>query len=114
MGLIGLTAGLPGRVAGVLVLAGVAVHTLGEILQAAGSFELRYGLAPAHAQGEYAGVTKLGNGLADAAGPSVLGFLCLGWGAPGWLVVGGVFAVIGLAVPRVVRWAERERLAPAG
>jgi len=40
------------------------------------------------------------------------GALCITWGTPGWFVVGGIFAVTGLAVPAVVRWAERNRAHP--
>jgi len=48
-----------------------------------------------------------GNALAGVAAPSVLGFLCISWGAPGWLTMGGIFVAVGLALPYVVRWAER-------
>ncbi|WP_307787395.1 MULTISPECIES: hypothetical protein [Streptomyces] len=51
LSLIGFASRLPGWGAVLLILLGVGVHTLGELLHAAGSFELRYNLAPAHAQG---------------------------------------------------------------
>lgn len=107
MTLIGLTAGLPGWLAMVLIALGAGVHTIGEILQAAGAFQLKYALAPAHAQGQYTGIARISGGLADVVAPAVLGFLCVGWGAPGWLLMGGVFVAAGLAIPHVVRWAER-------
>ncbi|GAA1269718.1 MFS transporter [Kitasatospora nipponensis] len=109
MTLIGLTGALPGPLAVLLIALGAGIHTIGEILQAAGAFELRYSLAPAHAQGQYAGVSRITGGLADVAAPSVLGFLCLTWGAPGWVAMGGVFVAVGLVLPAVVRWAERTR-----
>ncbi|GAA1951971.1 MFS transporter [Kitasatospora viridis] len=105
--LIGAAAGRPGWFAAGLVLLGVTVFTVGEVLQAAGSFELRFNLAPAHAQGQYAAVAKWGSGLVGVASPSLLGLLCIGWRAPGWILLGAVLAAVGLAVPRVVRWAER-------
>jgi MFS family permease len=109
MTLIGLTAGMPGWIAALVILLGTGVHTIGELWQAAASFELRYSLAPAHAQGQYAGVTKLADGLAGAAAPSILGLVCIGWGEPGWCLMGGIFVVTGLLIPRVVRWAEKAR-----
>lgn len=107
MALIGLTGGLPGWAAVTLMTAGVVLYSVGGMWQAAGSFELRYNLAPAHAQGQYSGVFLLGSNVVGVVAPSVLGFLCVTWGGPGWWVLGGVFAAAGLAVPAVVRWAER-------
>ncbi len=106
LSLIGLAAGLPAWGAVLLILAGVGVHTFGELLHAAGSFELRYLLAPAHAQGQYSGVFRFGSGLSSVAAPSVLAWLCLDGGTVGWSVMGGVFLVVGLVVPGVVRWAQ--------
>jgi MFS family permease len=109
MSLIGLAAGLPTWGAVLLILLGVAVHTLGELLHAAGSFELRYLLAPAHAQGQYSGVFRFGSGLSSVVAPSVLAWLCLDRGAVGWAAMGGVFLAVGLVVPPAVRWAERSQ-----
>ncbi|MGW2488395.1 MFS transporter [Streptomyces sp. NPDC001606] len=109
MSLMGLAAGLPGWAAVLLILAGVGVHTLGELRHAAGSFELRYALAPAHAQGQYSGVFSFGSGLAGVAAPSALAWLCLGAGEPGWIAMGAVFVCAGLLAPPAVRWAQRSR-----
>ncbi|MFF5405564.1 MFS transporter [Streptomyces misionensis] len=108
MSLIGLAAGVPAWLAGTLIVVGVGVHTIGEILQSVGSFELRYNLAPAHAQGQYSGVFGFGRGVAGVAAPSLLGFLCITWGAPGWFLMGGVFVAVGQLIPCVVRWAEKQ------
>jgi hypothetical protein len=107
--LIAVTAGMPGWLAAVLIVTGVVVHTFGELWVSAASFELNFSLAPAHAQGQYSGLFGLGPGFASAGAPSVLGLLCITWGAPGWLVMGAVFLLAGLAMPLVVRWAERTR-----
>ncbi len=107
MSLIGLAAGVPGWLAALMIVVGVGVHTIGEILQTVGSFELRYNLAPAHAQGQYSGVFAFGRGTASVAAPSLLGFLCITWGTPGWFVMGGGFLVVGQVIPFVVQWAER-------
>jgi MFS family permease len=109
MALIAAAARLPAWAAAGLLAAGVAVHTIGELWHAAGSLELRVRLAPAHAQGQYSGVFGLGRGLGNVAAPTVLGLLCITWGAPGWLVMGGVFVAIGLVLPFAGRWAERTR-----
>ncbi|MBV1850127.1 MFS transporter [Catellatospora sp. NEAU-YM18] len=109
MAVISVTAGLPGWLAATLVLVGVAVHTVGELWHAAGSLELRFRLVPAYAQGQYTGVSGLGTGLAHAMAPTLLGLLCVSWGAPGWLLMGALFVLVGLAAPAAVRWAERTR-----
>jgi MFS family permease len=109
MALIATTAGMPlvARQGG--DLAGVGVQTVGELWHAAGSLELRYRLAPAHAQGQYSGVFGFGRGLGGIVAPAVLGLLCITWGAPGWWLMGGVFVAIGLAMLYVVQWADRTR-----
>jgi MFS family permease len=93
----------------VLLPIAVIIHTVGEIWQAAGGFELSFALAPRHAVGQYQGLFGMGLGLGITLGPALLIALCIEWGAPGWWIVGGLFALTGLAVPPVVRWAERDR-----
>lgn len=107
MSLIGLASGMSAWDAVLLILLGVGVLTLGELLYAAGSFELRYSLAPAHAQGEYSGVFRFGSGLASVVAPSVLALLCVGGGTLGWLLMGGIFLGVGFVAPQAVLWAQR-------
>jgi hypothetical protein len=107
--LIGVTGKVPAWTALVVLLAAIVVYTVGELWHAAASFELAFGLALPHAQGQYAGVFGLGQGAANAAGPAVLAALCLDLGPPGWLVLGALLMGIGLLTPRVVRWAEHGR-----
>lgn len=109
MAAIAATAGLPGWVAVIVIVVGVFIHTVGELWHTAGSLELRFSLAPAHAQGQYMGLFGVGTGLANVVAPSVLALFCITWGAPGWLLLGGAFVVVGLITPIVVRWAERTR-----
>ncbi|WP_255657657.1 MFS transporter [Actinoplanes sp. L3-i22] len=109
MAVIASAAGVPGWVAILLMVVGVGVHTIGELWHAAGSLELRFRLAPEHAQGQYSGVFGMGLGLCYVIAPSLLGLLCVTWGAPGWLLMGGIFVAVGLIMPFVVRWAERNR-----
>ncbi|HEU4426130.1 MAG TPA: MFS transporter [Pilimelia sp.] len=113
MALVAAASGLPAQEATVVLVLAVTVHTLGELWQSAASFQLSFGLAPAHAQGQYSGVFGLGPGLGTAVAPAVLGVMCLSWGQPGWLAFGVLLAVVGLLTPVVVRWAARTRFVPA-
>ncbi|MGW1071448.1 MFS transporter [Streptomyces sp. NPDC002537] len=107
--LIASAAGAPGWVAVVVVVLGVVALTVGELWYTAASFELSFGLAPEHAQGQYSGLFAIGQGLSSAIGPPVLGLVCIGWGEPGWLAVGALFLVAGQVVPLVVKWSDRTR-----
>ncbi|MGW1892456.1 MFS transporter [Streptomyces sp. NPDC002004] len=108
---IAAAAGMPGRFPAVLIVVGVVVHTVGELWHTAASFELSFGLAPARVQGQYSGLNATGTGLASSLAPSVLALFCITWGVPGWLALGGVFVLAGLAMPYAVRWAEQARAA---
>lgn len=107
--LVSLSAGLPGWAAAVLLLTAVVVHTVGELWHAAAGFEVSFAFAPRHATGQYLGVFGLGAGLAEALGPGLLIALCIGWGRPGWYVVGALFLLTGLAAPAAVRLAAVSR-----
>jgi MFS family permease len=106
---ISLTGHLGAVGAAALILAAVVIQTVGELWYAAGGFELSFGLAPEHAQGQYLGVYGMGVGLANSFGPALLTALCIGWGIPGWVTVGILFAAAGLLIPPAVRWAEATR-----
>jgi hypothetical protein len=106
--------GAPSWLVVALVLAGVVVHTVGEIWQSAGGFELSFALAPSSAVGQYQGLFGMGLGLGITIGPALLIGLCIDWGAPGWWVVGAMFAATGSAVPAVVAWSERRSAVDAG
>ena len=112
-GLLSLLGGVPTWAVLALLLAATVVHTVGELWHAAGGFELSFSLAPEHAVGQYQGLFGMGLGLGQTMGPALLITLCIGWGVPGWWVVGAMFALTGLAVPAATRWAERTRPAAA-
>lgn len=107
-----VAADLPAWAAVGVLLAAVAVHSVGEMCHAAAVFALSYELAPAHAQSEYVGLQDMGLGAAFAVAPAVLGALCLGVGQVGWLMLGGLLTAAGLATVPIVRWAVRSRPFP--
>jgi len=110
---VAVAADLPAWAAAAVLLAAVAVHSVGEMCHAAAVFALSFELAPAHAQSEYVGLQDMGLGAAFAVAPAVLGALCLGVGQAGWLLLGGLLTAAGLATVPVVRWAVRSRPVPS-
>jgi predicted MFS family arabinose efflux permease len=108
-GLFALADG-PGREAAVVILvAAAAVHVYGEILQSAGTFCLNLELAPEHAQGQYQGLAGTGMTLSFMLSPALVAFLPLGLGRPGWLILGCLFVMSGMALVPITAWAERTR-----
>jgi hypothetical protein len=68
--------------------------------------EYQFGLAPAHAQGQYAGVFGLGQGLATAVAPAIVGG-GLSLGIPGMLGLGVAFLIVGLLTRPLMNLAMR-------
>jgi MFS family permease len=100
----------PGRWTAVAILiAAAGVHVYGEILQSAGTFCLNFELAPEHAQGQYQGLAGTGMTMSFMLAPAVVAFLPLGLGRPGWLILGCLFVVSGMALAPITAWAERTR-----
>ncbi|WP_431920758.1 MFS transporter [Nonomuraea jabiensis] len=88
-----------------LVAAGLQV--LSEMLLASGSWEISFGLAPDHKQGQYQGFFGTGVAVARMLGPVVLTTLVLGGGTLGWLLLGAAFAAAGASMAPAVRWGLR-------
>ncbi|QNP69433.1 hypothetical protein IAG44_08260 [Streptomyces roseirectus] len=86
--IISAAQGVPGWAAGLLIITGVVVHTVGELLHFAAGFELSFALA-------------------EAVGPGLVIALCVSWGRAGWIVLGGILAATGMLAPWVV--GEREK-----
>ncbi|MFD0416581.1 MFS transporter [Streptomyces sp. NPDC127108] len=99
-------AGGPWTAASVLVAASV-VLLAAEMLQSAGSWQLGFDLAPTGRVGEYQGFFGTGVTVARTLGPLILTTLLVEWGAPGWLLLGGVILVASYAMGPAVRWADR-------
>jgi len=106
---IGFAAGLPAWAALMVLVAGVCLHTFGELWHMAGAFALDFGLPPEHAQGQYVGFVGIGTGIAGAAAPALLLGFVLSLGRPGLLGLAAYFALAGLLMPAVARWGERTR-----
>lgn len=112
--LFAASGGVPTAAAVGLLLAGAFVHVIGELWHAAAGWGISFGLAPPHAQGQYQGAYGMGMQLGGMIAPMVVTSLAVGWGVPGWVLLGGLFLLLGTLVPPVVRWAERSRpAAPA-
>jgi len=92
-----------------LLAVGALVQVIGELLQSSGSFLLGFDLAADHAQGQYQGVWNTSMSISTMVAPTVLALLPLGLGAPGWVILGVWFALIGVLFPPVVQWAAARR-----
>ncbi|MEU5914160.1 MFS transporter [Micromonospora sp. NPDC047527] len=100
---------LPTVAAVALLCCGSLAHVIGELWHSAAGWGISFGLAPADAQGQYQGAYGMGYELGKMLAPVVVTSLALGWGVPGWLLLGGLFLLLGALVPPVVRWADRTR-----
>ncbi|MEU7787408.1 MFS transporter [Amycolatopsis sp. NPDC049159] len=89
-----------------VLVVGALVQVAGEMLQSAGSWEIGFALAPADQQGQYQGFFGTGVSVARALGPVLLSTVVIGWGLPGWLLLGAVFLAAGWAMGPAVRWAQ--------
>lgn len=107
------TTGISGSawVAGILLMVAVGVQVVGEMMQAAGSWELSFGLAPEGKHGQYQAFFGNGTTVAEMIGPLALTGLIVYWGVPGWLLLGALFVAASAAVPPVARWGIRVRTA---
>lgn len=85
-----------------VIICAVVLHTAGELWHAAAAFEIPYAAAPDHAVGEYQGVFETARGISTSLMPAVLTLLCISWGAPGWLALGGVFLLSSAGVAALV------------
>ncbi|MER7891418.1 MFS transporter [Micromonospora sp. NPDC094482] len=102
----------PGLAIGLLLL-GTAVYTVGDLWHGTAGAGLAYELADPAAIGAYQGVDGLLAGLIRAAGPALLTWAVLDGGGAGWIGLVALFALVGLLVPGLTRWALRTRPAVA-
>ncbi len=104
-----VTAAPPAPLAVTLFLVATAVYTVGDLWHGTAGAALAYDLAAPDAIGAYQGLDGLLAGLARAVGPALLTTVVLGGGTAGWLAVGALFAITGLAVPALTRHALATR-----
>ncbi|MFB7616173.1 MFS transporter [Kitasatospora sp. NPDC056181] len=97
----------PAALAAGVILAGALVHSLGELLTSAGGWTLSLELADPQAHGEYQGVFMSGQAAAHVIGPLVITVTAVDHGGAGWVVLAGLFALAGLALPAAVRGPVR-------
>lgn len=106
-----LAAQMPVVPAVALLVAGVGLHSVGEMYHAAGASELSYGLAPEERMTEYQGVFGLGMGVAETVAPYVLVVACLEGGWAGWAGLAVLLAATGAALPFLASRPGPERTA---
>jgi hypothetical protein len=115
--MMAMSAGPAAWIAVLLLLAGVLVHSLAEVWQAAGTFELSFALAQPEAQGQYQGVMGLGHSFVAAVAPVIVITLCINAGEVGWIALAVVVTVAGFICALIERHWNRSRAAlhrPAG
>jgi len=78
-----------------VLVPGAALQVMGEVLLAAGGWQVGFALADARRPGQWQGVFAAAPPLARAAGPLALTALVLTWSGPGWLVLGLLLAAAG-------------------
>jgi MFS family permease len=98
-----LSAGGSAWVAAGALVVGAVLQVVAEMGQSAGAWQLSFDLAPADRVGEYQGFFGTGVTVARTLGPLVLTTLLLGWGAAGWLLLGGATLVASYAMGPVAR-----------
>ena len=74
-----------------------------------GQWGVQMGLAPQERQGQYQGLAGMSFSLASILAPPLVAFLCIDWGRPGWLVMGGLVLLAALANLPASAWALRTR-----
>ncbi|WP_030680051.1 MFS transporter [Streptomyces sp. NRRL B-1347] len=110
--LTALASGLPVLPAVVVLVIALLASIAAELLTVSAEMELTMTLAPEHAKGQYLGLSQTALTAAGTAGPSLVTLACLTWGRPGWILLGALLTLAGLATPAVAAWAERTRPAP--
>lgn len=100
-----LSSGASPWVAAGILSAGAVLQVVAEMQQSAGSWQLAFDLAPADRMGEYQGFFGTGVTVARTMGPLVLTALLVGWGAPGWLLLGGLMVAASYGMGPASKWA---------
>jgi hypothetical protein len=89
-------------VATVLILAGAIVTTGGELLSSAAQWGASLALAPAKRRDDFLGIFNASVAAEYAIGPALVTLAITGWGVTGWVLLGAVAAIAGLAAEFVL------------
>lgn len=100
---------VPPTTAVVLLFAGVAVLTAGDLWTSAATWSLSFELADSRAPGQYQGAFALGMSAEAVAGPLIATGLVLWLGTAGWLIAGGLFIAASATVTGAVQRALATR-----
>lgn len=100
-----LSGGVPRWPAVGFLVVGAVLQVVAEMGQSAGSWQLSFDLAPVDRVGEYQGFFGTGVTVARTLGPLLLTSLLVGWGTPGWLLLGGATVGASYAMGPATRWA---------
>lgn len=95
--------------AGALLVVAAAVMVVGEMMQAAGEWEVSFGLAPRGKTGQYQAFFGNGMTVAEMFGPLVLTGLIVYWGVGGWILLAVAFVAVSAVMRPVVLWGGRLR-----
>ncbi|MYT33687.1 MULTISPECIES: MFS transporter [unclassified Streptomyces] len=104
--LTGLTNGVSGVGAGVLLLVAAGLHLYGEIIQSAAGWVISIDLAPSGQNGQYQGLFTTGFAFSQMVAPFVISTLVIENGTIGWVCLGATFALAGIAMTPVLRNAD--------
>jgi MFS family permease len=92
-----------------VLLVGVGLLTLAELRAAAGGWGLRYALAKTDEQAVYGAIFSMGSTARLIIGPALVTFLTSSWHLAGWLLLALLFALLAVATPPLVAWADKSR-----
>jgi hypothetical protein len=84
----------------VALVIGVTVLTAAEVLHAAGSWGVSFGLAPEDTQSQYLGAFTMGTRIYDTLGPGLVTAMTLGAGPAGWVALGVLYLALALSLSR--------------
>lgn len=95
--------------AAAVLVVGASVHVVGEMITSSAQWGLSMGLAPTERQGQYQGFASLGFGISSTVAPTLITWLCIDWGAPGWFVLAAMILGAAALMPTASAWALRTR-----
>jgi dipeptide/tripeptide permease len=99
--LYAFAAGPSAQIASLLLLAGMALHVIGELFIAMIHWQISFDLADSTRQGAYYGLWTFGNGLTEIIGPTIVTFALVSMGKSGWILLACMF-LLNVTIFRVI------------